>query len=90
MKIICNTAAFTETCLNVQRCVPNRSVMPHLECLLMQTQEDSTLKISGFDLFLVPWREIRRGRDAAVRHHHRDGRPRGGARRHGAQRKDLL
>ena len=52
MKIICNTAAFTETCLNVQRCVPNRSVMPHLECLLMQTQEDSTLKISGFDLFL--------------------------------------
>ena len=39
MKIICNTAAFTETCLNVQRCVPNRSVMPHLECLLMQTQD---------------------------------------------------
>lgn len=52
MKIVCNTASFTEICLNVQRCVPTRSVMPHLEGILIRTLDDDQLKISGFDLDL--------------------------------------
>ena len=52
MRIICDTAALTEVCLNIQRCIPNRSVIPHLEGILMQTVDDHTIRFSGFDLDL--------------------------------------
>ena len=40
MRIICDTEKFTEVCLNVQRCIPNRSVMPHLEGILIKTTDE--------------------------------------------------
>lgn len=50
MKIICDTGSFTNTCLNVQRSIPAKAVLPHLEGLLIETTDENTLKLTGFDL----------------------------------------
>ncbi len=50
MKIICDTNSFTNTCLNVQRSIPAKAVLPHLEGLLIETQGDCSVKLTGFDL----------------------------------------
>lgn len=50
MKIICQTNSFTNTCLNIQRSIPSKAVLPHLECILIETVEDSSVKLTGFDL----------------------------------------
>ena len=50
MKIICNTCSFTNTCLNVQRSIPSKAVLPHLEGILIETQGESSVKLTGFDL----------------------------------------
>ncbi|MBR3767681.1 MAG: DNA polymerase III subunit beta [Clostridia bacterium] len=50
MKIICDTNSFTNTCLNVQRSIPAKAVLPHLEGILIETQGDSSVKLTGFDL----------------------------------------
>ena len=52
MKIICDTQKLLETCLNIQRCVPGRSVIPHLEGFLIKTVSETAIEISGFDLDL--------------------------------------
>ncbi len=52
MRIICETKALTDVCLNVQRCIPGKAVMPHLECLLIKTDGASDIELSGFDLDL--------------------------------------
>ena len=52
MRIVCNTQELTDTCLNVQRCVPSKAVMPHLEGILIQTEGQSSIMLSGFDLEL--------------------------------------
>jgi len=52
MRIICETEILTEVCLNVQRCIPNKSVMPHLEGILIKTDGDNSIELSGFDLDL--------------------------------------
>lgn len=52
MRIVCNTTQFTEVCLNVQRCVPNKAVLPHLEGILIQTLDTDSVMLSGFDLEL--------------------------------------
>ncbi|MBQ7638135.1 MAG: DNA polymerase III subunit beta [Clostridia bacterium] len=52
MRIVCNTEKLTEVCLNVQRCIPNKSVMPHLEGILIKTEGDNSIELSGFDLDL--------------------------------------
>ncbi len=50
MKIICDTQIFTNTCLNVQRSIPSKAVLPHLECILIETEESNSVKLTGFDL----------------------------------------
>lgn len=50
MRIICDTQSFTEVCLNVQRTIPAKAVLPHLEGLLIKTEENSIIELSGFDL----------------------------------------
>lgn len=50
MKIICDTSSFTSACLNIQRSIPSKAVLPHLEGILIETSEDSSLKLTGFDL----------------------------------------
>lgn len=50
MRIICDTASFTENCLNVQRTIPAKAVLPHLEGIFIRTKEDSSIELSGFDL----------------------------------------
>ena len=50
MKIICDTHLFTNTCLNIQRSVPSKAVLPHLECIFIETQDNSEVKLTGFDL----------------------------------------
>lgn len=50
MKIICDTSSFTNTCLNVQRSIPSKAVLPHLEGILIETENDSSVKLTGFDL----------------------------------------
>ncbi len=50
MKIICDTHIFTNTCLNVQRSIPSKAVLPHLECILIETEENNSVKLTGFDL----------------------------------------
>ena len=50
MKIVCDTKSFTESCLNVQRSIPAKAVLPHLECLLIETVGESSVKLTGFDL----------------------------------------
>lgn len=50
MKIICDTQIFTGTCLNVQRSIPSKAVLPHLECILIETEEGNSVKLTGFDL----------------------------------------
>ena len=52
MKIVCNTKELTEACLNIQRCVPSKAVMPHLECILLKTAEGGSVVLSGYDLEL--------------------------------------
>ena len=52
MKIICDTQSLTEVCLNVQRCIPTKAVLPHIECILIRTNGDSSIELSGFDLDL--------------------------------------
>lgn len=52
MRIICNTNALTESCLNVQRCIPTKAVLPHLECILMKTVSEDKIEMSGYDLEL--------------------------------------
>lgn len=52
MRIICNTNSLTEACLNVQRCVPAKAVLPHLECILIKTVSESKIEMSGYDLEL--------------------------------------
>ncbi|MBQ6118174.1 MAG: hypothetical protein IJK98_02980, partial [Clostridia bacterium] len=52
MRIVCDTHSLTEVCLNVQRCVPTKAVLPHIEGILMKTTEDSAIELSGFDLDL--------------------------------------
>lgn len=50
MKIICDKSSFTNTCLNIQRSIPSKAVLPHLEGILIETQGDSSVKLTGFDL----------------------------------------
>lgn len=50
MKIVCNTTKFTEICLNIQRSIPSKAVLPHLECILIKTKENEEVELSGFDL----------------------------------------
>ena len=50
MKIICDTHIFTNTCLNIQRSIPSKAVLPHLECILIETNENNEVKLTGFDL----------------------------------------
>ena len=50
MRIVCETEKLTTVSLNVQRCIPNRSVMPHLEGILIKTTDDGCIELSGFDL----------------------------------------
>ena len=52
MRIICDTQALTEICLNVQRCIPAKAVLPHIEGILIRTAGDSAIELSGFDLDL--------------------------------------
>ncbi|MCH5197505.1 MAG: DNA polymerase III subunit beta [Oscillospiraceae bacterium] len=52
MRIVCETAKLTDVCLNVQRCIPNKSVMPHLEGILIKTEGENSIELSGFDLDL--------------------------------------
>ena len=52
MKLICDTQALTEVCLNVQRCVPAKAVLPHIEGILIKTAGPSGIELSGFDLDL--------------------------------------
>lgn len=49
MKIICNTASLAEACLNVQRAAAQKSTMPTLECIMLQTNEHG-VELSGYDL----------------------------------------
>ncbi len=50
MKIVCNTNSFTNACLNVQRSIPSKAVLPHLEGILIETTGASSVKLTGFDL----------------------------------------
>ena len=52
MRIFCDTQALTEVCLNVQRCVPAKAVLPHIEGILIKTVGPSEIELSGFDLDL--------------------------------------
>lgn len=52
MRIICDTQSLTEVCLNVQRCIPAKAVLPHIEGILIRTVSDSAIELSGFDLDL--------------------------------------
>lgn len=58
MKIICNTNSFTNSCLNVQRSIPSKAVLPHLECILIQTEGDSSVKLTGFDLDIAVMKSV--------------------------------
>ena len=42
MRIICETEKLTEVCLNVARCIPNRSVLPHLEGILIRADAEKS------------------------------------------------
>ena len=68
MRIICDTQKLTEVCLNVQRCIPNRSVMPHLEGILIKTLPEGKIELSGFnlDLGIVTEMEVRVEQAGAV------------------------
>ena len=52
MRIVCDTHSLTEVCLNVQRCIPAKAVLPHIEGVLIKTTEDSSIELNGFDLDL--------------------------------------
>ncbi len=52
MRIICDTQSLTEVCLNVQRCVPAKAVLPHIEGILIKTTGTSEIELTGFDLDL--------------------------------------
>ena len=52
MRIVCDTAMLTEVCLNVGRCIPAKAVMPHLEGILIETEQTEGIRLSGFDLDL--------------------------------------
>ena len=52
MRIICDTQALTDVCLNIQRCVPAKAVLPHIEGILIKTTGSSSIEMSGFDLDL--------------------------------------
>ncbi len=52
MRIICDTQSLTEVCLNVQRCIPAKAVLPHIEGILIRTNGASSIELSGFDLDL--------------------------------------
>lgn len=49
MKIICNTAGLAEACLNVQRAAAQKSTMPTLECIRLETNEHG-VELSAYDL----------------------------------------
>ncbi len=68
MRIVCDTQKLTEVCLNVQRCIPNRSVMPHLEGILIKTLPEGRIELSGFnlDLGIVTQMEVRVEQPGAV------------------------
>lgn len=52
MRIICDTGLLTDVCLNVQRCIPAKAVLPHIEGILIRTAGESAIELSGFDLDL--------------------------------------
>lgn len=58
MKIVCNTNSFTNSCLNIQRSIPSKAVLPHLECILIQTEGDSSVKLTGFDLDIAVMKSV--------------------------------
>lgn len=68
MRIICDTQKLTEVCLNVQRCIPNRSVMPHLEGILITTLPEGKIELKGFnlDLGIVTQMDVRVEQPGAV------------------------
>ncbi|MDR1629074.1 MAG: DNA polymerase III subunit beta [Oscillospiraceae bacterium] len=49
MKINCNAASLAEACLNVQRAAAQKSTLPTLECIMLQTNEHG-VELSGYDL----------------------------------------
>ena len=58
MRILCDTQSLTEVCLNVQRCIPAKAVLPHIEGILIRTSGASAISLSGFDLDLGVTSEI--------------------------------
>lgn len=50
MRIVCDTQSFTNVCLNVQRSIPAKAVLPHLEGLLIRTNGEGCIELTGFDL----------------------------------------
>lgn len=52
MRIICDTQKLTEKCLNIQRSVPAKAVLPHLEGILIKTVENGRIELCGYDLEL--------------------------------------
>lgn len=49
MKIICDSAALSKACMNVQRTVSNKSTIPSLEGILIKAVGDS-VNLTGYDL----------------------------------------
>ena len=68
MKIICETKDLTNVCQNIQRCIPGKAVMPHLEGILIRTTGENEITLSGLDLELgiTTHMEVRVERDGAV------------------------
>ncbi len=49
MKIICDSAAFSKACMNVQRTVSSKSTIPSLEGILIKAMGES-VNLTGYDL----------------------------------------
>lgn len=49
MKFVCDSAAFSKACMNVQRTVSSKSTIPSIEGILIEALSDS-LKLTGYDL----------------------------------------
>jgi len=52
MRFTCDTDTLLNVCINIERCVPAKGPLPHIECIYIRSEGKNNIRLCGFDLEL--------------------------------------
>lgn len=50
MRFTCDTDTLLNVCINIERCVPAKGPLPHIECIYIKSCGDNKIRLCGYDL----------------------------------------